>query len=85
MTTIQPDGEMIRKAVKWISEERQIDPSKHLRQIIEAAALRFRLPQDGGGGDFPTREASERREAHSWGAEPDATSEHEAGPAGYLD
>jgi len=43
MTTIQPDGEMIRKAVKWISEERQIDPSKHLRQIIEAAALRFNL------------------------------------------
>ena len=43
MTTIQPDGEMIRKAVKWISEERQIDPSKHLRQMIEAAALRFNL------------------------------------------
>ena len=43
MTTIQPDGEMIRKAVKWISEERQIDPSKHPKQMIEAAALRFNL------------------------------------------
>jgi hypothetical protein len=43
MTTIQPDGEMIRKAVKWISEERQADPSKNHQQLIEAAALRFNL------------------------------------------
>ena len=43
MTTIQPDGEMIRKAVKWISEERQTDPSKKHQQMIEAAALRFNL------------------------------------------
>lgn len=43
MTTIQPDGEMIRKAVKWVSEERQTDPSKTPRQMIEAAALRFNL------------------------------------------
>jgi hypothetical protein len=43
MTTIQPNGEMIRKAVKWISEERQNDPSKNHRQMIEAAALRFNL------------------------------------------
>jgi len=43
MTTIQPDGEMIRKAVKWISEERETDPSKKHQQLIEAAALRFNL------------------------------------------
>ena len=43
MTTIQPDGEMIRKAVKWISEERQTDQSKNHRQLIEAASLRFNL------------------------------------------
>jgi hypothetical protein len=43
MTTIQPDGEMIRKAVKWISEERQADQSKNHQQMIEAAALRFNL------------------------------------------
>ena len=43
MTTIQPDGEMIRKAVKWISEERQTDSSKTHQQMIEAAALRFNL------------------------------------------
>ena len=43
MTTIQPDGEMIRKAVKWISEERQTDPSKKHQQMTEAAAIRFNL------------------------------------------
>jgi hypothetical protein len=43
MTTIQPDGEMIRKAVKWISEERETDESKNHQQLIEAAALRFNL------------------------------------------
>ena len=43
MTTIQPDGEMIRKAVKWISEPRETAPSKTHQQLIEAAALRFNL------------------------------------------
>ena len=43
MTTIQPDGEMIRKAVKWISEERQTDQSKQHQQMIEEAAIRFNL------------------------------------------
>jgi DNA replication protein DnaD len=43
MTTIQPDGEMIRKAVKWISDERQTDQSKKHQQMIEEAAIRFNL------------------------------------------
>ena len=43
MTTIQPHGEMIRKAVKWISEERQTDQPKNHQQLIDAAALRFNL------------------------------------------
>jgi hypothetical protein len=43
MTTIQPDGEMIRKAVKWISAERQADPTKAQHQLIEAAAMQFNL------------------------------------------
>jgi hypothetical protein len=43
MTTILPDGEMIRKAVKWISEERQTNQSIKLQQLIEAAAIRFNL------------------------------------------
>lgn len=43
MTTIQPDGEMIRKAVKWISDERLSDSSKENRQLIEDAAIHFNL------------------------------------------
>jgi hypothetical protein len=43
MTTIQPDGEMIRKALKWISEERQTDSSKKHRKLMEEAAVRFNL------------------------------------------
>jgi hypothetical protein len=41
--SIQPDGEEIRKAVKWISEERQYNPGKTLKQLIEAACLKFDL------------------------------------------
>jgi hypothetical protein len=43
MTTIQPEGELIRKAVKWISGERQSDPSANLQKLIEDAALKFNL------------------------------------------
>jgi hypothetical protein len=43
MTTILSDGEMIRKAVKWISDERQTDQSKKHQQMIEEAAIRFNL------------------------------------------
>ena len=42
MTTIQPDGEMIRKAVKWISDERQTDQSKKHQQLIEEAPHRIK-------------------------------------------
>jgi hypothetical protein len=41
--TIMPEGEALRKAVQWISDERQEDPSKKLAQIIEAACLKFNL------------------------------------------
>lgn len=43
MTTIQPDGELIRKAVKWISDERQSDPSVKIQKLLEDAALKFNL------------------------------------------
>ena len=43
MTTIQPDGEMIRKAVRWISDERLTDPSKKHQQLIEEASMQFNL------------------------------------------
>ena len=48
MTTIVPQGEDLRKAVKWISEERQSRPQKKLATLIEEANIKFDLsPADG--------------------------------------
>ena len=43
MTTIQPEGEILRKAVKWISAEQIFDKTKTVKQLIETAALKFNL------------------------------------------
>ena len=42
MTTIVPKGEKLRKAVKWISAERQAS-NESLEKLIEKAALLFNL------------------------------------------
>jgi hypothetical protein len=48
MPTIMPQGEDLRKAVKWISEERQSSSSKKLAKLVEEASVRFDLsPADG--------------------------------------
>jgi hypothetical protein len=48
MTTIMPQGEDLRKAVKWISEERQGQAPKKLAKLIEEASVKFDLsPADG--------------------------------------
>ena len=41
--SIQPEGEHIRRAVKWISDENKYNPGKPLKQLVEAAALKFNL------------------------------------------
>jgi len=47
MTTVQPEGEDLRKAVKWISEERRYNPEASLSKLIEVACLKFDLsPMD---------------------------------------
>ena len=47
MTTVMPEGENIRKAVKWISSELQDNPNKSLQKIVNDAVLRFDLsPKD---------------------------------------
>jgi len=47
MTTIMPEGENIRKAVKWISGELQENPNKSLQKLVNDAVLRFDLsPKD---------------------------------------
>ncbi|MBN1106782.1 MAG: hypothetical protein JXL84_25490 [Deltaproteobacteria bacterium] len=43
MSTIMPQGENIRQAVKWISAELQEDPGKRIRGLIQEACLRFNL------------------------------------------
>lgn len=43
MTTILPEGEEIRKAVKWISEMRQDDPQARIEKLIEDACIKFDL------------------------------------------
>jgi uncharacterized membrane protein len=43
MTTVQPEGEDLRKAVKWISEMRQTQPSMGRAQLVEEACLKFNL------------------------------------------
>jgi hypothetical protein len=43
MTTVEPAGEELRKAVKWISEARQDEPDKKLSKLIEEACMKFDL------------------------------------------
>ncbi len=45
--SIQPEGEQLRKAVRWISEERQSRESVKLAELIEEACVKFDLsPKD---------------------------------------
>lgn len=47
MATIQPKGEKVRQAVKWISEARSGDEESSLALLIQEAAGRFNLsPKD---------------------------------------
>ncbi len=41
--SIQPEGESLRKAVKWISDNRQEIPDQNLTLLVDQACLRFDL------------------------------------------
>jgi hypothetical protein len=43
MATIMPEGESIRKAVKWVDESRQSDPGKNMAGLIDEACVKFDL------------------------------------------
>ena len=43
MTTVMPEGEKLRQAVKWISAERMQDENKALLILIQEASTRFNL------------------------------------------
>ncbi len=47
MTTVIPEGDAVRKAVKWISENLKDDPDQSIQKLINEADLRFNLaPKD---------------------------------------
>lgn len=41
--SIQPEGENLRKAVKWISETLKYEPGKSRAKLVEEACLKFDL------------------------------------------
>jgi hypothetical protein len=43
MTTVQPEGEDLRKAVKWISEMRETQPTMERAKLLEEACIKFNL------------------------------------------
>lgn len=43
MTTVQPDSENIRRATKWLLEERKYSSDTPIAKLIEEAALKFDL------------------------------------------
>ena len=45
--SIQPQGEDLRKAVKWVFEERKHNSERDIQQIVEEASAKFDLsPKD---------------------------------------
>jgi hypothetical protein len=47
MATVMPEGDALRKAVKWISAELTEDPGKPLQNLVTEAVMRFDLsPKD---------------------------------------
>ena len=48
MSNILPEGENIRRAVKWISGRLQDNPNETVQKLINDATIRFDLsPKDG--------------------------------------
>ena len=43
MSTIMPDGEEIRSAIKWISSNLEDDPNQSIPKLIEKATFKFDL------------------------------------------
>lgn len=43
MTTLMPEGEAIRKAVKWVSEKRRQEPNIKIYKLVDEAGIRFNL------------------------------------------
>jgi hypothetical protein len=47
MSTVQPQGEALKKAIQWISEQRRKHPDVSVVKLADDAALQFDLsPRD---------------------------------------
>ncbi len=47
MSTIKPQGEKLRNAVKWISEKRKENPDTNLSHLVDQVSFQFDLsPKD---------------------------------------
>lgn len=57
MSTVQPQGEKLKKAIKYVSEMRQNDPDVNLVKLVDEASLQYDLsPKDS---EFLTRFVNE--------------------------
>lgn len=43
MATVMPQSELLRRAVKYVSDEQQDSPEKKLADILDDASMRFNL------------------------------------------
>jgi hypothetical protein len=60
MHDLLPDGEDLRRAVKWVSGNLQADPGQPVQPLIQQAIFKFDLsPLDG---EFLIRLYSQRKE-----------------------
>jgi hypothetical protein len=58
--SIQPQGEDLRNAVKWVSEERKYNSEKEVKAIVQEACMKFDLsPKDA---DFLLRYLLEKEQ-----------------------
>ena len=47
MADIQPEGEQLRKAIRWVSGMREEDPKEKLFALLQDASMKFDLsPKD---------------------------------------
>ncbi len=47
MASVQPQGDQLKKAVKWISEKRKEYPDINLAKLVDDASLQYDLsPKD---------------------------------------
>ena len=47
MSSILPEGETLRRAIRWIDEQQKQHPDKKLNRLVQEATLKFDLsPRD---------------------------------------